>query len=154
MSETMCCDDAAELRLMIDGNCHLLAVRKASRRLSQFYDQALAPHGLTSGQLALMAMILRHGRSTVQMLAGALAMDQSAVSRGIAPLERVGLVVSRSDDGDRRKRIVMLTDKGCQRLRTAAIAWKGAREQLEARNSGLDLNVLAAELDRLAFSVP
>ena len=127
--------------------CYCLSVRKVSRKLIRFYDRRLEPHGLTIGQFGILVLITQARDLTVQALADALEMDQSAVSRALAPLERDGLVASRSDMDDRRRRIVTLTDAGRARLGEAAGAWKSAQDDVTARAGALDLGRLIAALD-------
>ena len=56
------------------GRCNCAALRKASRRLSQLYDSALAPSGLKSTQFAIFAELeFRRGEPpTMRDLAKAL----------------------------------------------------------------------------------
>ena len=42
-----------------ESRCHCAAIRKASRRISQLYDAALAPSGLKTTQRAILAQIRR-----------------------------------------------------------------------------------------------
>ena len=74
--------------------CNCAALRKASRRLSQLYDSALAPSGLKSTQFAMLAEIERRTDEppTIRDLADALVMDQSTIGQNLRPLERDGLV--------------------------------------------------------------
>jgi len=41
------------------GRCNCTALRKASRRISQLYDAALAPSGLKITQRAILAQVAR-----------------------------------------------------------------------------------------------
>jgi DNA-binding MarR family transcriptional regulator len=108
-------------------------LRKASRRLSQFYDSALAPSGLKSTQFAMLAEIERRTGEppTIGDLADALAMDQSTIGQNLRPLERDGLVSLQLDSTDRRRRHVTLTRKGRSRLAAARPLWSGAQARFE-----------------------
>jgi hypothetical protein len=55
--------------------CSCTALRKASRRISQLYDAALAPSGLKTTQRAILAQISRCESTKVGGLAEALVMD-------------------------------------------------------------------------------
>ena len=127
--------------------CHCLGVRKVSRKLIRFYDRHLEPYGLTIGQFGILVLIARGDGLTVQQMADALEMDQSALSRALAPLERDGLVVSHTDAIDRRRRIVGLSGNGRDRLLAATDAWKAAQNAITERAGPLDLNGLIAALD-------
>src|ERR1700744_6517710 len=65
--------------------CHASAIRKAARRLSQMYDTALAPAGLTITQYGLLTELLRRGETapTVTGLAEAMAMGRSGVGQSL-----------------------------------------------------------------------
>jgi DNA-binding MarR family transcriptional regulator len=115
------------------GGCNCAALRKASRRLSQFYDSALASSGLKSTQFAILVEIeLRAGEPpTIGDLAEALVMDQSTVGQNLRPLERDGLISLQQDARDRRRRHVKLTKKGRQRYAAARPLWQDAQARFE-----------------------
>src|SRR3984885_6118095 len=95
--------------------CTCGSLRKASRRISQFYDAALAPVGIKSTQFSILAEVERgsvEGPLTMCELATAMVMDRSTLGHNLRPLERDGLVVLRLASDDRRKRYVELTKKG------------------------------------------
>ena len=97
------------------GRCSCTALRKASRRISQLYDAALAPSGLKTTQRAILAQIRRSEPTTVGRLADALVMDAGALAHTLKPLDRDGLVSIDIDRSDRRDRLVHV-----QRRRPAA----------------------------------
>jgi DNA-binding MarR family transcriptional regulator len=115
------------------GRCNCSALRKASRRISQLYDAALAPSGLKSTQFAVFAEIeLRTGEpQTIRDLANALVMDPSTIGQNLRPLERDGLILLEHDATDRRRRYVKLTKKGRSRFAAAHPLWMGAQARFE-----------------------
>src|SRR4029077_5282890 len=113
------------------GRCNCTALRKASRRISQLYDTALAPSGLKITQRAILAQIGRSEPTTVGNLAEALVMDPGALAHTLKPLERDGLVVVDVDPRDRRNRLVRLTPAGRSRLAEADILWENAQRSFE-----------------------
>jgi len=139
-----------ELEEVLSGVCYCLAVRKASRRMIRLYDAELESHGLTIIQFALLAWIAGLGAPTVQILADRAAMDQSAMSRGLGPLERDGLVQSGQDETDKRKRVVRLTEDGRRRLTAAAPAWKRVQDKVAADQPGMDMATLMAAVKSMA----
>lgn len=108
--------------------CSATLLRKASRRLSQLYDDALAPAGLTATQFALLVEIARRPEQppTLTELAAAMVMDRSGLGHGLRPLERDGLIALKEGDPDRRRRHIVLTPKGNGVLRRAHLLWKKA----------------------------
>jgi DNA-binding MarR family transcriptional regulator len=74
------------------------------RRVSQIYDEALAPCGLGSTQKSVLNSIARAGRPTVGEPAASLVLDRSALAHNIKPLEREGLIEVVADEHDKRNR--------------------------------------------------
>jgi DNA-binding MarR family transcriptional regulator len=95
-----------------ESRCDCTALRKASRRISQLYDMALAPAGLKTTQRAILAQVGRFGSTSIGRLAAALVMDSGALAHTLKPLERDGLVAINVDPNDRRNRLVTLTAAG------------------------------------------
>jgi DNA-binding MarR family transcriptional regulator len=115
-----------------EGRCHCTELRKASRRISQLYDTALAPSGLKTTQRAILAQIGRSEPTTVGELAEALVMDSGALAHTLKPLERDGLVAVAVDPGDRRNRLITLTRRGRAKLLETDVLWAKAQRGFEA----------------------
>ncbi len=80
---------APEVTPIIEPNrCNCTALRKASRRMSQFYDAALAPSGLRSTQFSILADLARRGDTppTIRELSETLVLDQSTIGQNLRPL--------------------------------------------------------------------
>jgi DNA-binding MarR family transcriptional regulator len=114
--------------------CTCGSLRKASRRVSQFYDTALAPVGIKSTQYSILAEVDRRsveGPVTMCELATAMVMDRSTLGHSLKPLERDDLVTLRLSDDDRRKRYVELTKQGRSLLRKSRRLWQNAEGRFE-----------------------
>lgn len=111
--------------------CNCTALRKASRRVSQLYDTALAPSGLKTTQRAILAEISRSEPTTVGALAEALVMDSGALAHTLKPLERDRLVTIEIDPDDRRNRLITLTAKGRAKLAETDALWAKAQRGFE-----------------------
>jgi len=114
--------------------CTCGSLRKASRRISQFYDAALAPVGIKSTQYSILSEVDRgslEGPVTMCELATAMVMDRSTLGHNLKPLERDDLVVLRLSNDDRRKRYVELTKKGRSVLARARRLWRQAEGHFE-----------------------
>jgi DNA-binding MarR family transcriptional regulator len=111
--------------------CNGAALRKAARRLSQLYDTALAPCGLSTAQRSILFHIERAGSPTMTELAYAMVLDRSALARNIKPLERDGYLVQRPDDDDGRSRRVALTPAGRAKFTEANRLWRKAQNRFE-----------------------
>jgi len=116
------------------GACTCGSLRKASRRISQFYDTALAPLGIKSTQFSILSEVDRGsigGPVTIRELATSMVMDRSTLGHNLKPLERDDLVILRLSSGDRRKRYVELTKKGKSMLQKARRLWRRAEGRFE-----------------------
>ena len=111
--------------------CNGAALRKATRRISQLYDTALAPCGLSSAQRSVLVHIDRAGSPTMTELAYAMVLDRSALARNIKPLERDGYLVQQPDEADGRSRRVVLTAAGRAKLAEANRLWRKAQNRFE-----------------------
>jgi DNA-binding MarR family transcriptional regulator len=114
------------------GRCNVTALRKATRHVSQLYDEMLAPSGLRATQRAILVYIARGGAPAMGELAAALVLDRTALNHNLKPLERDGLVAITVDDSDRRSKRVQLTKRGEARLAESSAAWRRAQERFEA----------------------
>ena len=115
------------------GSCSCAQLRRATRHVTQFYDQRLSPSGLTVGQFSLLSNLARHDPISPGAFAERLAMDRTTMGRSLRPLEREGLVAIAVDPADRRARLVGLTDAGRIRLAAAQPLWAMAQAAFEAR---------------------
>jgi len=109
------------------GDCTALKLRRLARKVTQIYDDALTPHGLTVGQLGILAGLRRSRGVGIAALADQLSTDASTLSRLVRPLERGGLLSIEADPDDRRAKLLRLTDAGALRVLVAAPAWEAAQ---------------------------
>jgi DNA-binding MarR family transcriptional regulator len=129
------------------GLCTAAKVRRLSRQVSQIYDEALSPHGLTVGQFGLLACLSRRRGLAIGALASQLAADASTVSRLVRPLADAGLLTIRADPDDRRSRLAWLTDAGHARRAAAQAGWQHAQNLMAARLGASRLAALRFMLD-------
>jgi DNA-binding MarR family transcriptional regulator len=117
----------------IEGSrCNCTALRKATRRISQLYDSALAPSGIKTTQRAILAELGRSEPTTVGKLASALVMDAGALAHTLKPLERDRLVAIEIDPDDRRNRLISLTRQGRAKLAETDVLWAKAQAGFDA----------------------
>ena len=114
-----------------ESRCHCTALRKASRRISQLYDSALAPSGLKTTQRAILAEIARSQPATMGVLAEALVMDAGGLAHTLKPLVRDGLVKLSVDPEDRRNRLIQVTSAGRSKLKATDALWETAQRNFE-----------------------
>ena len=128
--------------------CACGRLRRASRALTQLYDDLMAPSGLRVTQFSLLRTLAREGPSTMSALAEALLLDRTALSRTLDPLAERGLVAI--DPGrDARTREVSLTRAGAKAIRAAEPHWTRAQNRVTARLGAGKLEALVATLREL-----
>lgn len=131
-----------------DGACACGRLRRASRALTQFYDDALAPTGLRVTQFSLMRTLAREGTSRVTAIARAYMLDRTALSRALDPLVERGYVRVAAGR-DARTREVTLTRAGAAALDAASADWKRAQAAVAKRLGRERLDDLIAVLGDL-----
>ena len=117
----------------VSSQCHCQSLRQATRRVTAFYDAAMAPHGLRISQFSIMARLYRNGPRGIQALAAELVMDRTTLGRNVRPLERDGLLCVVPDPTDRRSRLLAVTPRGAELVIAARPAWMAAQAEFEAR---------------------
>ena len=131
--------------------CYCLALRQAARRVTQFYDHALAPAGLRGTQLPILSSLSEGEGMSVKALAALLVMDRATLGHNLRPLEAQGLV-RLTVGADRRSRTVVLTEAGRARLRQAGALWKDAQRRFEAAFGAEEAAALQGLLGRAAHT--
>jgi DNA-binding MarR family transcriptional regulator len=112
-------------------DCNCLALRQATRHVTQFYDQCLTPVGVRATQYSILARLNRRGPLTINALAAELVMDRTTLGRNIRPLQRDGLVAIGPGQTDRRKKELRLTLAGSSRFAAAQKEWSKAQADFE-----------------------
>ncbi|WP_421873865.1 MarR family winged helix-turn-helix transcriptional regulator [Pararhizobium sp.] len=113
-----------ETTLHVRDTCLCLHVQRAARALARKFDEALRPLDLTNGQFSLLMSLNRPDPPGMGPVANLLAMDRTTLTAALKPLEKRGLLVTMSDDRDRRLRRMKLTPAGHALLSTAVPIWK------------------------------
>ena len=113
--------------------CACLGFRKASRSVTQFYDQLLAPCGLRSTQLVVLLGAYVLGSSNLRRLADELAMDRSTLTRNLKPLISQKLLRTAPGKGRGRSKAVEVTARGREKLLAAAPLWQQAQDALREK---------------------
>lgn len=109
-------------------------VRSLSRKISQLYDDALAPSGLKGTQFSLLLQArTRRGRAplSVSALAAVLHTDRTTMTRNLRALEQAGLITLQVGQ-DARSRCVQVTPEGEAAFRQALGLWRQAQAQVRA----------------------
>jgi DNA-binding MarR family transcriptional regulator len=106
-------------------------VRRAARLLTAYYDEYLAPAGISGTQFTLLNEIYLNSSITIGRLAEMLGVDRTTLNRNLNLLERKKLVSSSTGE-DLRMRILSLTPNGQKALKKALPHWQLAQSKVEA----------------------
>lgn len=132
--------------------CACFNIRKASRAISQLYDEALQPVGLRGTQYSLLTAISYVGHEGIGVLADVLSTDRTTLSRNLRPLVERGWA-DPLQDADGRKRTFQLTPAGRKKLDAAIPLWEAAQQHV-AESLGADsLEALRALADNIVLMV-
>jgi DNA-binding MarR family transcriptional regulator len=135
-----------ETTLMVKDRCLCLQVQRAARALARRFDEELRPFELTNGQFSLLMSLNRPEPPSMGPVASLLAMDRTTLTAALKPLQRRSLVKIENDPGDRRSRILILTDKGRNLLTRALPVWQRTHEEIEKLVPGVDWDSLRKNL--------
>ncbi len=110
-------------------NCTCFNLRKASRAVTQLFDEALKPAGLYATQFTLLAAISFRKDATITELSKALIMDRTTLTRNLNPLKKNGWV-DVTPGADKRTRTLSLTRSGKKLLKDAMTYWSQVQSQV------------------------
>jgi DNA-binding MarR family transcriptional regulator len=126
-------------------DCVCRNLKRASRVVEAYYDDAFREAGLTANQFTVLMTLARTGGLTVSELARWVSMDPSTVPRIVAARARARLISVRAGK-DRRVRHLRATVKGRRRLAAAFPAWLVAQRRLVEALGPARLRSLRGEL--------
>lgn len=133
--------------------CVCFNLRKASRVVSQFYDQYLRQAGMRGTQYALLAHVDGRGGVSITELGDLLGMEHSTVTRNVELLAAKGQVSVSVSPDDARRRMVDLTPAGRDSLDRARPYWLQAQSTMEERLGAEESAVFIRTLNRLVEAV-
>ena len=141
-------DREGDLATAVSPACACGRLRRATRALTQLYDDAMTPAGLRVTQFSLLRTLARDGTSRISDLAERLLLDRTALSRNLDPLVERGFVeIARGDDA--RTREATISSKGAAALRRATPYWERAQKDVAARLGREKLDALIDVLGEL-----
>ena len=134
--------------------CIVAAMRAATRRLTQLYDEAMAPTGLRVTQFHVLSELERRSADppTVGELAEILTMERSALGQTLRPLTRDGFIGLGRDERDGRRRPIKLTKAGKDKVVRGRRYWAGAHQKFKYFFGDNQLVVLRETLRDIAES--
>jgi DNA-binding MarR family transcriptional regulator len=130
-------------------DCNCVALRRAARRISNFYDAELASSGLRATQFAILAVLHDMGEASVNSVAERLALDRTTAGKNLRPLEKAGLIKVAPSASDGRMRVITLSREGYNVLKKAVPLWRAAQKSFEKWNGAENSATLRATLHGL-----
>jgi DNA-binding MarR family transcriptional regulator len=115
---------------VIAQECLAVRLRLLNRAVTKLYNKALRRHGLTIGQMNILAAVAHLGQVNQQTVCQALHLDKSTLSRDLARMRAQGWIDA-APGADGRATSLRLTPAGRALLEQAFPAWQ--RAQAEAR---------------------
>lgn len=112
--------------------CYCVSLRRASRKLTALYDEALAPAGVNVAQFSLLRKINRLGPLSLTALAEVADLDRSTVGRNVRVLAETGMMTLEAGE-DQREAVVSLTAVGRRAVATGSPLWDNVQADIETR---------------------
>jgi len=112
--------------------CMCASLRRASRLLSQLYEDALRPLGMRATQFTVLQALSLAGEVTQGQLGEMLGMDITTLTRTLTIMSREGWITKRRGE-DRREWRVRLSSKGEAQFKTALPYWEKVQDELRGR---------------------
>ena len=109
--------------------CMCASFRRASRALTQLYEEALRPVGLRATQFTVLQTLSLAGEVTQGELAQILAMDSTTLTRTLNIMGRHGWIAKKRGE-DRRKWRMRLSKAGEAEFKQALLHWERAQTRL------------------------
>ncbi len=113
-------------------DCLCASFRRASRALTQLYEDALRPVGLRATQFTILQALSRTGEVTQGRLGEILAMDSTTLTRTLEIMSTRGWIVKRPGK-DRRERKLRLARAGEELFRRAVPRWEKVQADMRRR---------------------
>lgn len=111
-------------------DCMCLSIRKASRNITQAYNDEFQGLGINITQFSVLAILFGSGKQTITKIAHQLGADRTTVTRAIAILEKKQLINIFLGD-DKRERLIAISKKGIEILDLARPRWESAQLKIE-----------------------
>jgi DNA-binding MarR family transcriptional regulator len=111
--------------------CLNLSLRKASRVMTQIYDDYLSVVGLRVGQFSILRATHFTQPTTNSALQEVLVLDQTTLTRNLKPLIRDGYIQVRPSDEDKRVKELSLSETGEALYQKALPLWQEAQSKIK-----------------------
>lgn len=135
-------------RLLQIQNCVGMKVRRASRTISDYYNEVMQPSGLHANQFIMLVPPYLKSDMTISELAQIMELDRTTLARNLKVLEDRGLLKLLPGE-DQRTRIVHITELGRETMLTALPLWEQAQARVHTLLGADRVDRLFSFLDEL-----
>lgn len=132
------------------GDSVLMTARFLSRSVTEIFDEALRPFGVSSAQFVLLSMVGQAGPITRAEIARLQHLDRSTLTRNLKMILSEGWVQEVRDNADGRSKPIALTAAGKELLFNAHPAWLKAQARAKALLGKHGTMALISIADRIA----
>jgi DNA-binding MarR family transcriptional regulator len=136
--------------ILVSLPCMCATLRRASRALTQLYEDSLRPDGLRATQFTVLQVLSRVGEVSQGALGEILAMDSTTLTRTLKILGRNGWLAERRGK-DHRTRLLRFTNAGRERFQRALPAWHRMQASLRRHLGRTRWNELVKHLDQITL---
>jgi DNA-binding MarR family transcriptional regulator len=112
--------------------CMCASLRRASRLMSQFYEDAMRPLGMRATQFTILQSLALAGEVTQGQLGQMLGMDSTTLTRTLTIMSREGWIAKRRGE-DRREWRMRLSKKGEAQFKIALPHWQKVQDKLRGQ---------------------
>jgi len=112
--------------------CFCASLRRASRALSQLYEEALRPAGLRISQFTILQLLSLAGEVSQGEMGHMLAMDSTTLTRTLAIMSRHGWIARRPGE-DRRVTRIRLSNAGRAVFARALPYWETVQARVRKK---------------------
>lgn len=114
---------------MYESPCYCTNLRRSVLWVTEYYDKALAPCGLSVPQYYLLINLSRMERANLSQWAERVGLDRTTMVRNVKTLEAKGLVAP----AEGRGRTFALIDSGKDTLARGVALWEQAQDGLREK---------------------
>jgi DNA-binding MarR family transcriptional regulator len=129
--------------------CACANLRRASRIVTQLYDEELRRAEMRATQFTLLQALATVKNITQGDLADLLGMDSTTLTRTLTPLRRKGWIQSERGE-DRRQVRLTLTGDGARAFKRAEPYWTSAQRRLQRALGDANWNGIMTAAERTA----
>ena len=131
--------------------CACATLRRASRALSQGYEEAMRPLGLRATQFTILQALDLAREVTQRKLGQILGLDSTTLTRTLRIMTRAGWIAERRG-ADRRERLLALSEEGRRVFDAASPYWEKAQAEMRQRLGEVLWNEIFRVADKVTLS--